>query len=266
MSASRLLLCIMCAAACLLGPASADPRIRTVTYTPERVISLVGHYGYQISIEFPAGERIENVAIGDSLAWQVTPNKRGDVLIVKPVDIGEPTNLTVMTQARRYSFELAAKPRKPETPISEITYVLRIKLPQAHAPEEPEADAPATTLLEAKAVNSAYTYSGSSLNLPSRVYDNGVTTSFEWPVGAQTPAIFVVGPDGKDVIVNYSYAGERIVVHQVAQAFILRNGAQVTTIYNDGYAAPAPGPEAPQPRQKRKKGFLFFGADEDGAR
>lgn len=252
------ILAALCAAPAIAG----DPRIRTVTYAPERVIPLVGHYGYQIAVEFPEGERIENVAIGDSLGWQVTPNKRGDVLFLKPVDLGDPTNLTVMTETRRYSFELDARLRKEETPLSEITYVLRIRLPKADYVEpEPALDTPVSSI-ESRDLNTAYTYSGSPANLPSRVYDDGASTSFEWPKGAQAPAIFVAGPDGKDVIINFSYAGERILVHEVAEKFVLRNGSQVTYLYNEGYTAPEPGPEAPQPR-KKKSGFLFFNGGEE---
>ena len=247
----------------LAAPArAADPRIRTVVYSPDRVIGLVGHFGYLMAIELPAGERIENVAIGDSIAWQVTPNKRGDMLFVKPVDVGQPTNLTVMTAARQYSFELSSRSRKPDTPLSEITYVLRIELPEASKPAIREGSAPQPpTLLERPIANDRYTYTGAPQNLPSRVYDDGVSTVFEWPQGALTPAIFVPGPDGKDSVVNYSYAGERIVVHQVAEKFILRNGKLVTTLYNEGYAAPAPGPDAPGPRGRNKRGTSGRGKD-----
>lgn len=235
---------------------AADPRIRTVVYGPDRVISLVGHFGYLMTIELPAGERIENVAIGDSLAWQVTPNKRGDMLFVKPVDIGQPTNLTVMTAARQYSFELSARSRKADTPLADITYVLRITLPEASKPAQEPVSPQKSSLLERPITNDRYTYSGAPQNLPSRVYDDGISTVFEWPQGALTPAIFVPGPDGKDSVVNYSYAGDRIVVHQIAEKFVLRNGKLVTTLYNEGYAPPAPGPDAPEPRGRKKRGSL----------
>lgn len=240
---------------------AADPRIRAVVYAPDRVISLVGHFGYLMTIELPAGERIENVAIGDSVAWQVTPNKRGDMLFVKPIDVGQPTNLTVMTAARQYSFELSARARKSDTPLSEITYVLRIQLPEASKMSAPTDLSARPSLLARPITNEHYTYTGAAENLPSRVYDDGVSTVFEWPQGAAAPAIFVPGPDGKDSVVNYSYAGERIVVHQVAEKFILRNGKRVTTLYNEGYAPPAPGPDAPEPRGRKKRGD--FGRSKD---
>jgi type IV secretion system protein VirB9 len=251
------------AAAFLLAfaaPASADPRIRDVVYAPEKVIRLVGHYGYQIAIEFPTPERIESVALGDSLTWQVTPNKRGNVLFVKPVDEGEPTNMMVVTSQRYYTFELTAKRRTPETSISEITYLLRIAAPAEGAPaiEEPVllgGDAPPAPA----PINDRYTYTGSKQNLPSRVFDDGVSTTFEWPRGVETPAIFYRRPDGAESIVNYSYKGDAIIVHQIAPEFILRNGKEVTQIFNDGYREIERGPDAPQPRGKQKKKGGLFG-------
>ncbi len=239
------------------SPAHADPRIRDIVYSPDKVIRLVGHYGYQVAIEFPAPDRIESVAVGDSLTWQVTPNKRGNILFVKPVDEGDPTNMTVVTSERYYTFELTARRRSPETPASEITYLLRISPPAMAAAKEPSILREPTGLVEHAPVNTRYTYKGSKQNLPSRVYDDGESTMFEWPKGVEAPAIFYRRPDGGESIVNFSYKDDAIVVHQIAPEFILRNGKEVTQIFNDDFAEVDRGPDAPQPRDSRKKGGLF---------
>jgi type IV secretion system protein VirB9 len=243
------------------APAQADPRIREIVYAPEKVIKLVGHYGYQIAIEFPLHDKIESVALGDSLTWQVTPNKRGNVLFVKPVDQGEPTNMMVVTSQRYYTFELTSKRRTPETPTAEITYLLRIAAPVPGAPsiDEPALLGGDLPPAPPQPINDRYTYTGSKQNLPSRVFDDGVSTTFEWPRGVETPAIFYRRPDGAESIVNYSYKDDAIIVHQIAPEFILRNGKEVTQIFNDGYREIERGPDAPQPRnkQKKKKGGLF---------
>jgi type IV secretion system protein VirB9 len=67
-------------------------------------------------IEFGPDERIENVAIGDALAWQVTPNRGANLLFVKPVELAVATNMTVVTDRRRYAFELSAS-RAPRAPV-----------------------------------------------------------------------------------------------------------------------------------------------------
>lgn len=255
----RLSLLLLLLVVGLATPAVADPRIREIVQAPDKVIRLIGHYGYQTAIEFPEPERIESVAVGDSLTWQVTPNKRGNVLVVKPVDEGDPTNMTVITSAGFYSFELTAKAREPSTPLSEITYLLRIRHPAATAAPQPAA-LRETALEAAVTRNENYTYKGSRQNLPSRVYDDGRSTVFEWPAGVETPAIFLRRADGTESIVNYSNRDGAIVVHQVAAEFVLRNGREVTSIFNEGFTEVDRGPAAPQPRKKKKGGpFGLFG-------
>ena len=57
-------------------PGPGDPRIHVVDYDPSDVVELRSALGFQLSVEFDPAEKIENVAIGDSLGWQVTPNRR----------------------------------------------------------------------------------------------------------------------------------------------------------------------------------------------
>jgi type IV secretion system protein VirB9 len=248
--------------AALSTPASADPRIRNVVYSPDKVIRVVGHYGFQMAIEFPEPDRIESVAVGDSLTWQVTPNKRRNVLFIKPVDEGDVTNMTVVTTHNYYTFELIARLRTPETPASDITYVLRIAPPPVEA--QPRIDPlplrDSGLIEQHRTLNERYTYSGSKENLPSQVFDDGVSTTFRWPAGVDAPAIFFRRPDGGESVVNFSYKGDAIVVHQIAREFILRNGKEVTTIFNDGFVEIDRGPDAPKPRSKKKGGlFGLFG-------
>ncbi len=87
-------------------PGPGDPRVQSVEYNPDQVVILQASLGYQMSVEFAPDERIENVAIGDSGAWQATPNRRGDRLFIKPVQGGVATNMVVVTDARTYAFEL----------------------------------------------------------------------------------------------------------------------------------------------------------------
>lgn len=247
----------MALALALTGQALAgDPRIREIAYTGDKVIRLVGHFGHQITIELPPDDRIESVALGDSAAWQATPNKRGNLLFLKPVDEGAATNMTIVSSRGFYAFELLARRRTEATPASEITYLLRIVEPVT-APDAMSA-APLRESVAMPPVNNRYSYTGSPANLPSRVFDDGIVTTFEWPRGVEAPAIFYRRADGSESIVNYSYRDGAIVVHQVARRFILRNGKEVTEIFNDGYVEIDRGPDAPQPRAgERKKGGLF---------
>ena len=103
--------------------AQADPRLQEVMYDELEVFRLPGRVNVQASIIFGEDETIENVAIGNSQTWQVTPNKRANILFVKPLEPRAATNLTVVTSKRTYLFDLVASPNaKP-------LYVLRFNYP-----------------------------------------------------------------------------------------------------------------------------------------
>src|SRR5690606_20254234 len=59
------------------APAGAeDPRLVERLYDPDEVVVIEGRTNVQATIRFGEDEFIENVAIGDSTKWQVTPNRR----------------------------------------------------------------------------------------------------------------------------------------------------------------------------------------------
>ena len=115
----------------IAAPAAAqdDPRLVKLAYDPDRVVRIEGRAGVQATIAFADDEIIENVAIGDSQKWQVTPNKRATLLFVKPLAASASTNMTVVTSKRTYLFDLVAGTRtKP-------LYVLRFTYPEEEAAE-----------------------------------------------------------------------------------------------------------------------------------
>ncbi len=55
-----------------------------VGYDSHAVTTLHGGFGFQSTIAFAPGEQVENVALGDAALWRATPNKRADLLFLKP--------------------------------------------------------------------------------------------------------------------------------------------------------------------------------------
>jgi type IV secretion system protein VirB9 len=241
-------------------PGSLDPRIRTVLYDPDQVVELKGWFGYQLMVEFAPDERIENVSVGDSLGWQITPNKRANLLFLKPIDRAAVTNMTVVTDKRRYAFDLSVAGDKVRP--AQMAYIVRFRYPQEGpvqvvdvAPPAP----PAETAIAPENWNLAYNYSGSKEILPSKVFDDGKSTFFAWPTNAPIPAIFAVGADGQESLVNYAVKGRYLVVDQLAPSFRLRNGKLVTTVVNAAWSPPRAGAEAPTPAPPARKRFSLFG-------
>lgn len=202
------------AAARLPVPGVGDPHIQTVLYAPDEVVELQGALGWQILLEFGPDERIENVSIGDALAWQVTPNKKARNLFLKPLIKNAATNMTVVTDRRRYAFSLRTMPRHPTTP-----WVVRFEYPQeiVQAYEEPLPPPPPP-------LNFAYRVSGDAGLRPTRVWDDGLMTYFEFAEGQSIPAIFAGGPGKGESLVNSMTRGRVIIVQQRSGVFTLRTG------------------------------------------
>ncbi len=230
-------------------PSPVDPRIRTIIYNPREVVTIVGQIGYQMVMSFGPGERIENISLGDALSWQATPNKKADLLFLKPIDrLPGSTNMAIVTNLRRYSFELivgtAARRR-------DQAYDIRFLYPNEEADAAARiaaSEQPVSAAISPESWNFAYSFTGAKNNVPQRVFDDGRFTYFQWPESVDTPAVFVIGSDGREALVNHLTKGRYFVVEQVAAQFVLRSGTQITQIFNDALRPAEPGAAAPRER------------------
>ena len=168
-------------------PGPDNPHIQSVEYAPGQVVLLEAAPGYQLTIELSADEQVENVAIGDSSAWQVTANRRGDHLFVKALSGGVSTNMSVTTNIRSYVFELT-----PASSGGEVPYTVRFHYPPAAAEEQnPQA-----------AAEGRYRLGGDRALQPSEISDDGTHTYIRWPRDRSLPAVYGVTETGAETLVN----------------------------------------------------------------
>ena len=229
-----------------------DPRLVHRLYDPGQIVRIEGRPSVQATIRFGEDELIENVAIGDSNAWQVTPNKRANLLFVKPLAERAATNMTVVTSQHTYFFDLVASP-KVTAPLYELAFSYPKKLKPAPgsksatnsaaaAPTEAELAAATDpgSVTDPAELNFAWAGSGQKKLLPGRIYDDGNSTYLSWPAGTPVPAILVKNREGTEGPVNFAVRGDVIVVDGVPGQIILRSGRDLATIANNGPArAPA---------------------------
>ena len=223
-----------------------DSRLVQRAYDPGAVVRIEGRPSVQATIRFGDNELIENVAIGDSNAWQVTPNKRANLLFVKPLAEKAATNMTVVTNLRTYFFDLVASPRVA-SPLYELafTYPKEVK-PAADRKANASAGAGGPTDVEVAAatdpsavvdpavLNFAWSGSGNKKLLPARIYDDGQATFLAWTPGTSVPAILIKNRQGTEGPVNFAVRGDVIVVDGVPRQIILRSGHDLATIANNG--------------------------------
>ncbi len=248
------------------GTLAADPRIREIDYDDRAVVRLEACFGFQTMIEFGADERIENVGLGEAAHWLVVPNKRGNLLFLKPAYRVSHSNMTVATDRRRYSFELVARD-SAECRRGRVVYDLRFRYADrvAAAPADAPTAAPVPPPAAAPPVpsppvrNAAYSFSGARENVPRRVFDDGQRTWFQWGEGTGTPAVYALAGDGTETLVGFTSQDGYLVADQVAPAFALRRGKAQATLFNDGYHAPALDAQSPQPRPAPRRRSWFGG-------
>ena len=240
---------LLLASAVLTSPAAAqDPRLVERLYDPTQVVRIEGKVNVQSTIQFGDGEVIENVAVGDSQSWQVTPNRRANLLFVKPLAPRASTNMTVVTNRHTYLFDLVANPNT-RAPL----YVLTFTYPVEIEPLDENGEALASgdpalqpNALEIAAANDAYAVvdpttlnfdwagSGDAALLPERIYDDGSATFLAWPADAPMPAILVKDHEGSEGPANWAVRGEVIVLDIVPREIILRSGDNAALLVNEG--------------------------------
>ncbi|WP_285713324.1 TrbG/VirB9 family P-type conjugative transfer protein [Erythrobacter oryzae] len=241
----------------LAAPVAAqDSRLQTLVYDADRVVQIDGRVKVQTTIKFAPDEIIENVAIGDSAAWQVQPNKAQTILFVKPLEPAARTNMTVVTDKRTYLFDLVASPK------AGALYVLQFRYPElekaaeearlaaiaeaeaqaelaAAAPDPATGAVPQGSAADPAKLNFAWASAGTPELLPARTYDDGEAVFITWAPGAPIPAILVTNAEGEEGPVNYTTRGDTVVVDGVPAKIILRSGRDTATLTNTGPMPPS---------------------------
>ena len=230
---------------CTGAVAATDNRIRSVAYDPEQIVRILGKTGIQSTIEFGAGERIENVAVGDSSAWQITPNRRASLLFVKPLASRSRTNMTVVTDKHTYMFDLVAG-EKSAAPV----YALKFSYPNDKKiePVKPVPQVAATTrppaTVTADKLHFDWKSKGNERLLPARVFDDGTAVYLAWDRATPLPAILTQNEDRKEGPVNYQLRGDYIVISPVPANLVLRYGRKSATLWPTRRIVPPPQPAA----------------------
>jgi type IV secretion system protein VirB9 len=233
--ALSLILCVSAGAAfaeALPRPGRVDPRVRDVVYNKNNVTAIDASYGTSTMIELQPDEKIETLALGDSIAWKVEPNRKGDIIFVKPIDKNAISNLNVVTDKRIYSFLLRSNTRPPSGQI----YAVRFRFPDDEASARLLAEAkeraanPNLKDLNIANANSNYGYKGSSVNKPVAVFDDGTKTWFRFE--GETPTIYIVDRDRNESLINFRTEGPYVIVDKVSPQWTLRNGQESTCVFN----------------------------------
>ena len=193
------------ASSCLAGtvpdPGDTDRRIRVTSYVPDAVYRLRGYVGFEIDLEFEAGETFTGLGAGDldSLTFAAQANH----LFLKPKASGIATNLTVLTSRRTYHFDYRVTARPPDPDGQDVIYVLRFSYPPPTAPE-PETMRAKPARRGRPPLATSNTGTAAARPQTRAAWDDGVHTQLRFGAQQELPAIFVRNEDGSESLVNFS--------------------------------------------------------------
>lgn len=237
------------------GPAAAasqsDPRIRIEPYDFHRVVPIYTRVGEPTLIQFEDDERIVDtpegmLGMGDAKAWSIGP--KGSNIMLKPKSEKPDTKLLVVTTKRTYAFEIISVPAKSG---AAVTNILRFDYPDtAHKAAEEAAqraklvnerlqkiEAAVIAAGPLQARNRKYMKQGDESLAPSSVEDDGRFTYMRFDSARPLPTVFKLLPDGEEAMTNFHMDPQTatLIIHDVAANFVLRYGAAVMAIRNDGF-------------------------------
>ena len=251
---------------------ATDPRIRTVVYSPDSVVTVPVRRGMVTQIVLADDETVTSQpAMGkgadcarDTDTWCVVAS--GQDVFIKP-KTGATTNnmVLVSTRGRRYAFELKVLPEQGVS--SGVMRVSMVMRPKPVPPAPPVASAPidlGPPPLTAKELvanrmrllptvrNKEYSVAVGDHSddiVPMMVFDDGTKTYFSFPNNRPLPTLFESLADQTEEMVNAHMEGDQLVADRVARRFLLRLGNSVVAIINESFdidgVAPVEGTTVP---------------------
>lgn len=214
-----------------------DSRIRVAAYNSAEVYKLRGLVGYQIDLEFEPGETFVGLGAGDMEGLSFVGQENH--LFLKPKASRVATNLTVLTNRRHYHIDYTAVTQRRNE--DDVIYSLRFTYAEtpaslAAAAAARRVDSQLENASSHRPRNIDYWYCGEPALRPVGASDDGVHTRLSFAANADLPAIFVRNADNSESLLNFSLDAGDVIIHRVAQRFILRRGTLTGCVVNRGYA------------------------------
>lgn len=229
-----------------------SPRFKTIAYNGE-IITLYTKVGRMQEIEFGKSETAIEFAMGDREAWSV--KTVANVMFIKPKAVMADTNLRVITNRRKYWFDLVMTENVKIVPYHiDFKYPADVLADAVLSPEEvarqeknaidlhlsaamraaTEKMGPAKA--NSRALNGNYDFIGPDSLLPLATYDNGEMTYIEFAPNNPMPVVFAVDEDGSESRVNFHVEKDIFVVHRTAKRLVFRRGAAAGCLINASFS------------------------------
>ena len=218
-------------------------KIRWVLYDETDIVNIRTQRGYATQVFFDnKAENINQVIGGDTDGWEVYRGNK--YIFIKPRSNAISSNLIVVGDKHNYVFGLKVVGANGNPDWQLVIKYQENEDQNTILQNQILRDQEVKSLEELLAtdnqiVNCNYTMQieKNSDNIrPSRVCDDGRYTYITVSNNREIPSIFRINADDSESIVNKHMSGrDTIVVHEVAQRYVLRLGSQAIGIWNESF-------------------------------
>lgn len=192
----------------------ADARVTHVAYNSTDVIRVHTNLRVNTAIELGNGERITQVLLGDSEAFEVEVLSNRETISIKPVIARGSSNMTVYTNRRAIAFYVT------EGSSQKQTFRVRVNFPN---------DKARPTVAKTGLRDTGYEFSGNANFRPKSVWNDGANTFFEFRNDTR-PSIFRVNASGFEITTNVASRNRVVRVSGVHPEYSVRIGDEVVCI------------------------------------
>ena len=200
-------------------PVGDNPRVQEVRAEGGQIIDLTFLPDTAMTVVFRSGEQVMQAEASDRDALAARVSSERNTIQLLPQRQGELGMLEVITDRAAYRF--AARTGTG----SGAAYLVEVGK---------TSELPAITEFTARVPSESgdtwsYRLRGDRSVRPTRLFDDGYTTGIEFAPELPLPAVFAVGPDGKEQVVNGYMRGDVFVIDRVWSELVFRIDKQKAT-------------------------------------
>jgi type IV secretion system protein VirB9 len=202
-------------------PSFDNPRVQSARWQPGQDIFLTALPATGLTIILEPGEQISRVELDDGNLIDAKVSAENDSLLLVPKRNGELGSIRVQTDRRFYQFSLRTG--------SDLMAAYVIQMDYSPPSLPPDFGSPGFELANGLAAGGplsneqwSYRLKGDNEVWPSAIQDDGVRTTIDFAPDQALPAVFAIGPSGKEQVVNGHMRSGKFVIDRVWQELIFR--------------------------------------------
>ena len=191
---------------------SDDPRIQSVVRSAGEPIVLPVEAGGPLTLLFAPGEQVVRFEVADQNQVDARVSSGGDGVVLYPLRAGLDTVMIVDTDRDAYRFYVQSGMGVLTPSVVQI----------GEAVDPPEPDGAIHNAPPLGATLWSYRVRGDREVRPATLTDNGHRTWIGFADGQALPAVFAIGPTGKEEVVNGHMRGRFYVIDRVYERLVFR--------------------------------------------